>query len=288
MADALPPTGDREFLLRLLPSVRRARGYRLYDLHGKRYLDLYLSGGRALLGYRPDRVILELKNLISRGLMSELPSVFEHRLSRALASILPDYPLVRVFATEERLIEAFSEFASPPVTISDPAVADASRDASSEPLIERWRPFLPQSPAPHDGPRVLVPSLPFPASFAPAVACIRGVPEARLPHSDIVAPALLGALLRSVFELRRFAERYREERWSRFEAPWWIRRGPYLIARCTRGEYSELFRRLLERGILINPDFPGPSIVPAEYTEGELKPLRTMADEWSAAGGIPG
>lgn len=294
-----PPSRAGEELLRLLPPIRRARGYRLYDERGKRYLDLYQTGGRALLGHRPAGALLELKNLISRGLLSDLPATAERRLIKALRSLLPDHPVVRIFANEERLLAALrgpvehalnlapeegrrvpassggpSTERRPDLSIADPALGERAAP------LERWRPLLPAPESPRAAVSVLLPVVPFPASFAPAVACIGGMADEDLPSSDLVAPALLAALARSVYDVLRAVGRRSETDWTAFDAPWWLRRGPYLIAKCEKGEYSELFRRLLERGILINPHYPGPSICPADYTEGELAPLRRLADEW--------
>lgn len=278
--------------LSLLPPMRRARGYRLYDQAGRRYLDLFLAGGRALLGHRPSRILLELKNLIARGLMSELPSVYERRLVRALALLVPDYPTVRLFSNEERLTAALHALTSLHTRADESSAETLDRlgyPPIEEPLstpagrgrLRRWRPFCAEG-EPHAGASVVVPVLPFPGAFVPAVACIRGIAEEELPPSDLVSPALLGALTRSVYELLQFSASYREESWMRFEAPWWRRHGPYLVPVCEKSEYSEVFGRLLEKGILINPSYSGPSIVPAEYTDGELKPLRTLARQWRA------
>jgi hypothetical protein len=283
------PKDGEEFLLRLLPPIRRARGYHLYDERGKRYLDLSLAGGRALLGHRPERVLLEMKNLLSRGLWSDLPSVYERRLGKAFALLLPDYPIVRVFANEERLVARLAPLVtegtklSSPAVIGDPVSLDLRPTASADFPISRWRPFLStgKETASIAIPSVVVPVLPFPASFGPAVACIRGLSDSDVPPSDIVAPALLGALLKSVHALLRFRPAYREEKWCPFEAPWWERRGPYLVARCEKRRYSVVFRRLLDKGVFISPTFPGPSIVPADYTPGELKPLKTLARQWT-------
>lgn len=279
---------------RLLPMIRRARGYRLYDQEGRRYLDLHLAGGRALLGHRPPRTLLELKNLISRGLLSELPSVYERRLVKALALLLPDYPVVRLFSNEERLLAVLGNVpslrsGSVASTVETSGRKPRGRTSIEEPFssppegtrFRRWRPFCSEHALP-EGASALVPVLPFPGSFAPVAACVRGIADEELPPSDLVSPALLGSLTRSVYDLLRFSASYREESWVRFEAPWWRREGPYLVPVCEKGEYSEVFGRLLEGGILINPCYPGPSIVPAEYTEGELKPLRTLARQWGA------
>ncbi len=66
-----------------LPLFRRARGYRLYDHSGQRYLDLYQGNGSGLLGHRAFRITTELKDVISRGLISDLPSVYLRRMEKA-------------------------------------------------------------------------------------------------------------------------------------------------------------------------------------------------------------
>ena len=42
----------QEDLAFTIPPIRRARGYRLYDHRGRRYLDLWQNGGHSLLGHR--------------------------------------------------------------------------------------------------------------------------------------------------------------------------------------------------------------------------------------------
>ncbi|HUX21646.1 MAG TPA: hypothetical protein VMW69_10445 [Spirochaetia bacterium] len=280
------PSRAEDSLAGLLPPIRRARGFHLYDHHGKRYLDLHLSGGRSLLGHRPEKVLLELKNLASRGLLGDLPSVYEARLHKALLALIPDHPVVRVFANEERLIAALrGVLPGMPPAVDDPILrlGEGWGDPDSA-TLRRWRPLAPVTDG-ISGVSVLVPVLPFPASFAPSVACFRNLPEDAAPKSDPVSPALLGALTKALYELRSLEGRYHEERGAPFDAPWWQRIGPYLVAKCEKGEYSELFRRLLEKGIYINPEFPGPSIVPLEYSEGETRPLRELARVWAAERG---
>ena len=78
-------------LIHLLPPICRARGYRLYDQAGRRYVDLYQNGGSALLGHRAGKLTTELKNVISRGLIFNLPSMFQGRLVRELARLYPGF-----------------------------------------------------------------------------------------------------------------------------------------------------------------------------------------------------
>jgi hypothetical protein len=85
-----------------MPRIRRARGYRLYGLDGRRYLDLYQDGGRAILGHRGGRAVTAMKNALSEGLHSCLPSVHEARLLKALGRAFPAYRSFRLFASESR------------------------------------------------------------------------------------------------------------------------------------------------------------------------------------------
>jgi len=82
-----------------MPLIRRARGYRLYDHRGRRYLDLWQNGGRSLLGHRPAGQTTLLKNLLSKGLAADLPSPYTGRLERALAALLPTHGQARVVAS---------------------------------------------------------------------------------------------------------------------------------------------------------------------------------------------
>ena len=51
--------------MRRIPPVRRARDYHIYDESGRRYLDFYQDGGRAVLGHRPPNVAKTLKNVLA-------------------------------------------------------------------------------------------------------------------------------------------------------------------------------------------------------------------------------
>ncbi len=77
-------------LLTGIPVIRRARGFRLYDMQGRRYLDLFRDG--ALMGHRAAGVLTAMKSALSQGLAAALPSVWEMRLISALARSFPQYP----------------------------------------------------------------------------------------------------------------------------------------------------------------------------------------------------
>jgi glutamate-1-semialdehyde aminotransferase len=55
-------------LLDEIPPIRRARGFRLYDGAGRRYLDLWQADGNAILGHRGAGMVTAVKAALDRGL----------------------------------------------------------------------------------------------------------------------------------------------------------------------------------------------------------------------------
>ena len=244
-----------------IPQIRRSRDYHIYDIEGRRYLDLYLDSGRALLGHRPPGIPLELKNTFSKGLYAPYPSVYERRFYRGLAVLFPEYDDFRVYRNLERVRMIFQELGVPMV------------DSLENHRAAFWRPFLPESVEKlyslPGNPNYVIPVLPCPGNFYPVTVCVKKKEGNDLPQSDPVSPALLAALTRSIYELEKFSKQYNEDLWKRFPAPFWERKGPYLLFR-QGNELPELFRKCLKNGILIPPDDGSPGIIPAAWTEGEV------------------
>ncbi len=77
-------------LLKQMPAILRARAYRLYTKDGRRLIDLWLTGGAAILGHTPPNILREIKNTASRGLYSPFPHFTEGRYLKALSKLFPD------------------------------------------------------------------------------------------------------------------------------------------------------------------------------------------------------
>ncbi|HAK45877.1 MAG TPA: hypothetical protein DCO79_08165, partial [Spirochaeta sp.] len=80
-----------------IPLIRRTRDYRLYDFKGGRYLDLFLDGGRALMGHKHGRAILMMKNSLEKGMAASYPGVWEGRLLKQLGLLYPEIREVSLF-----------------------------------------------------------------------------------------------------------------------------------------------------------------------------------------------
>jgi hypothetical protein len=240
-------------MLRLLPPVLRARDFHLYLEGGRRLTDLWQSGGRAILGHKPPRVVKEMKNAAERGLFVPFPHPAEGRFIKALSLLLPGR-VFRLYNGEDSLCRALLAVGLP---------------AGTKPPL--WRPFMKAPPAEP----VLVPVLPWP--LAPLVLAAEEGSGARLPPGgDLVAPVLLAAAARAVYGLIAAPGRG-EVRYPRVEKALarkgckWKQEGIYLQYReILSGEaWAELWKGFLEGGFLLPPAQEDPLILPGIMSPGE-------------------
>ena len=238
-----------DYLYKKIPQIRRARDYHLYDFHGRRYLDCFLDGGRALLGHKPGRTVLMMKNSLEKGLTAAYPGIYLQRLLKQLKLL---YPM-----------------------ISGCAVVYAS--ASSDSGINLFRPFDAAEP-PHDAPFELI--LPMPGSGLIRVLCAAENCIDALPGSDPVPQYLLSGLCRAAAELSVFRDSADQKTWTAFDSPLWRRNGPWLYPLTEAARYEQLFTLFLDLGILLSPYREIPSCVPYRFTEGEIKPIKKIEGEF--------
>lgn len=281
---------ESDELLRLLPPIRRARLWRLYAEgqaagRPRRFLDLWMDGGRSLLGAKGTGLGTEAKAAIDRGLTGPAPSVWERRLEKALLAAYPGYAAARFYRSEEAALEALEAHlgkARGQLAILDPALRDSGRPGDSaasggaEALVARpFAAFLPGQAALERGlPAFALPLLPCPAALAPGVILARDASGA--PRGELAPPLLLASACRALAELARLGSTYREELWRRSDrrlAPFFERRGPYLYPRHGPEEHGAFFRRALEAGLLVSPRHELPSMLPGEFDDGELAAL---------------
>ncbi len=257
-------------LLPLIPILKRARGYRLYDLAGKRYLDLYQNGGRALLGHRPQGLTAVVKEVVSKGVLTDLPSVYGERLEKALKRLFPGYAAVRFFSSRERALELASLHLGGKLEeeeIHDPVLPGGAKKEAAY-----WRPLLSDSPEEPEA-EVLFPILPFSMGGVPEAVCFKHNPARGLPESDIISPVILAGVLRSLACLNKyhFPPWFRQDLLKSSDG--WIQRGIYLRPNFSAGLYKICFFNFLKEGFLLSPGYPGPSILPAEASPGEIKKM---------------
>ena len=254
-------TRDRE-LLRLLPPVLRARDYHLYLDGGRRLTDLWLMGGRAILGHKPPRVVNEIKNAAERGLFIPLPHPAERRFIKALGAFFPGrtFRLYNDFGSLRRAVEA-AEL---------PGV-------SQGPAISIWRPFLKDSgKAP-----ILVPVLPWPQ--APAVLVLDKSLDA-FPAGELIAPVLLAPAARALYNLAAAGDNGARPQHKLIgkalsKTDKWKRQGIYLTRNPEIKEnWLDLWKHFLEKGFLLPPSAFEPLILPGILSKGEEAKLAELLE----------
>ncbi len=248
-----------------LPPIRRARLWRLYAEDGRRFLDFWMDGGRCILGAKGRVIGTVAKASVDVGLTRPFPSIHQARLEKELLKRYPGYAAVRFYREEGRAVTDASPFLRP---------------GESLPLLRLFASYL-VAAEPSATPRVAMPRLPCSASFAPAVLLFKDAEDARAASGDLVAPLVLACAHRALFEFDRFLEDYTEALWRKVDRrlkPYFERHGPYLFPRLggdsTAGSgYDRLFDAALGAGVLLSPDPELPSIIPADFDDGELAKL---------------
>jgi len=263
-----------------VPIIRRARGYRLYDRDGRRYLDLSRDGGGALLGHRSGAAVSHMKSALSQGLFSAVPSVWEARLLRMIGGMFPGHAAVRLFSSPERALEAVSCWMGrrvDPAEVHDPALGSSAPAHAS---VFLWRPLVSEGEAGAVAGswQAILPVLPLTVFGAPAPVCLAGHPERLVPDSDRLPGFLLAGALSGLVELRRspgFSVSPAVLRAIDSSAGW-ARVGPYVRATFRREAFSGVFQAFLGAGVLLAPAYPGPSVLPGTCSPGEAQLLARL------------
>jgi hypothetical protein len=252
-----------------IPRIRRARGFRLYDMQGRRYLDLHREG--ALLGHRGAGSLSAMKSALSQGLAAALPSVWERRLVSALARSFPRHAEVRLYSSWERAVDAARAFIGEgEIPVEDPALGEPVVPSS----ISVWRPFLPTP----EKARALLLVMPVRIAGAPAPACFsRDVPD-RVSVSDVIPAFILAGALRGLAALSvstagacPLSNPVLDSALD--AARGWARAGPYVRALFPEAEYRGVHAEFLRAGVLLHPTYPGPSVLPGDCSPGETRLL---------------
>jgi hypothetical protein len=279
---------DNEFsLLRLVPTVLRARDFRLYAKDGKRLVDLWQNGGAAILGHTPPAFLREIKNTASRGLYAPFPHFLEDRYRKALS---------RIFTNRN-----FRLYAAPPqelFTLVKNGAPSTEDPPSMQGTATLWRPFLDSTAplaVPENAPPILIPVVPGIQGWhygLPLGLCVLAIkPEyektSSLPPGDFISPVLLAAAARGIYDIIAAAPERMKPQYPRIAKAlkndrqgnkFWQRQGIYLLPRQTPSpeEWAALFRRFLDNGFLLPPIPSQPLILPGIMSPGEEAKLADL------------
>ena len=262
-------------LQHLLPKVLRARDFHLYLDNGKRLTDLWLSGGKAVLGHKPPKILRELKNAAERGLFSPLPHPMEKRFFKSLSTLFPDHTF-RLYMDSGSLYRTLENAGfTGGVPLLRPFFGDegsgigawGSYELSS---FERHK----QLSLPIELPgQLCIPVLPLP--LGPLVLVLAKNLDASFPPSEIIPPVVLAPATRALYDLAANICKPKFQRYAKIEKALgagkslWRRHGIYLTTEVTGEEYETLFKCFLDGGFLLPPSPDEPVILPAFMSKGE-------------------
>lgn len=244
-----------------IPEIKRSRDYRLYDFNGGRYLDLFLDGGRAVLGHKHGRSVLMMKNSLEKGLAASYPGVWDKRLKKQLKMLYPEITGVSV---------VFSGCLTA-------AGRDGSEPGAAVPVLRPFEFESLEAAGFSDAPFEVL--LPLPGSGAYRVICTTGAADA-LPAADAVPQYIYSGLCRAAADLKLFAADAKPGVWAAFNSKLWERRGPWLYPILSGEQYAAIFDAFLKRGMLLSPDPELPSCAPYRFTMGEIKPIKEVEREF--------
>jgi hypothetical protein len=259
----------KDSLYSLIPRIRRARGYYLYDFDGNKFIDLFQGNGHNILGHKPFRQTTVLKDIISMGLLFDFPSIYTKRLEKALSALFPEY---KSFIIEVSINDALARLAQ--ITgkiilkeeIYDPlfSIKGDERDA----YISVWRPFIQQE---QNQPPIILPILPFSLSGSPCVICLKN--EVKQSEPRPISPFMLAGLTRAIYDLKN----YHKPDWQTNDflagSLSWKLNCIYIIPQFGDDAYKKVFSNFLSEGFILSPYYPGPSLLPRDISEGEIKKL---------------
>ena len=229
-----------------MPKVKRSRDFHLYDFDGRRYLDLCLDGGRAMLGHKAGKIVRDMKNGLEKGLAAGYPSVYPGRLLKQVKALHPGVSSISVvFAGSPGNFQVVRPF-----------------DGAELPG-EVFELFLPMA-----------------GSSCLRILCAAAGAEEKLPRSDALPAYLLAGLCRAAAELASFDFSPAGRSWAAFDSPLWRREGPWLHSLVDGDAYPSLFKAFLDRGVVISPDAKSPSCAPSVFTQGEIKPIKDIEREF--------
>jgi hypothetical protein len=158
----------------------------------------------------------------------------------------------------------------------DPALCPPGAQAA-RPRAAFWRPFLPVP----QGITVLLPLLPLTIGGAPAPVCAPDAAAAGVAPGpgDTIPGFLCSGALRALAAVAApglsdgFAAPTPRLAAALDGGHGWARTGPYVRALFPRAEYARVHAEFLRAGVLLNPAYPGPSVLPGECSPGETSLL---------------
>ncbi len=242
-------------------NVKRARGYFLYTEKGQRLTDLFLEGGRAILGWGHEGTgaFRIFKNVIERGITGSYQTCFENQLNKGLSELL-GLRRFFIFNQREKALEAAKIISSQEAFFYYPWREENSTFDQKDCVI-----FEPTLPWTQD------------IFILGVKAGVKIDENATLPEESIINPPMCAGLARSIYDLIKALQVREEKDWFIYDpvlTKYWTRKGPWLFTKVPEEKYGDFVIHCLNCGLVINPSFGQASIVPYGVDRGNFNKLK--------------
>ena len=235
--------------------VTRARGCFLYTKKGVRLTDLYLENGRAILGWDSKNAGTFFKNMLNKGLTGGFICEEHSRLDKAVSALLNSDRETAFFATK-----------------ADAIKAGLALSPQSTSIYRPWNPG--KTDWTDTDCVIIVPPLPWCDNIYLLAA--KGKTK-DLAGQTALPFAQKTAIARAIYNLIAEINERQEKDWFIYDpvlTKYWERKGPYLFPKISENEYDDFVRHCLDCGLVINPNYNEPSIVPYGAYTGALSLLK--------------
>ncbi|WNY64892.1 hypothetical protein [Borreliella carolinensis] len=236
-----------------LPVIKRARFFYLYDIHGKRYLDLYLNGGKNFLGYRVQGLNRLFKQTMSRGLISPYPSVFKNQFVNLVFTFFKEAGSVYIF----RLEEDAKEF-----LLSLTGKNKFFMPWEKEDGIYEFRVGFRNIKYP------MIFNIPLPDFMSVSIVVMDNLSR-KIEFKDNFDAVTL-SLARHTLSKLLFYRKNIDVDFNSFATSLFRVTDRYMFPLYDACYHTEIFNEFLKFGYLISPNFSIPSIIPLKFSKGDL------------------
>ena len=240
--------------------VTRARGCFLYTKKGVRLTDLYLENGRAVLGWDGKNASTFFKNMLSKGLTGGFICQEHSRLDKAVSALLGSERITAVFGTKADSLKAGIALSSQSTSFYRPW-NPGNVDWTSTDCVIIVPPF-----AWCDDFYILAVKKDFEGKLS-------ALGQKELPFAQTAA------VTRAIYNLAAQIPLRTEKDWFIYDpvvTKYWSRKGPYLFPKISENKYDAFVKHCLDCGLVINPSFNEPSIVPYGADTGVFAQLKKM------------
>ncbi len=254
-------------------AVTRARNCFLYTKKGVRLTDMFQENGRAILGWEGGTSFTFLKNTLNHGQVGGFITEDKgrhYRLEKAVSQLLLSERKVFIFSNKKDAVSAGLFFSDNNSSVWKPWLQEDINWSKIDSLI-------------------IQPPLPWTDSIYILAVKADGVAKEKLdiilnkktqslPSGTIDIPfALEVAVTKSIYNMIAELKVREEKNWFIYDpvlTKYWTRKGPYLYPKMPQENYDDFVLYCLECGLVINPDYNAPSIIPFGADKGVFTKLK--------------